>query len=109
MSDHLSSAFDQRLPVDVHASLSAVSIHVRSSSTPSPACPLPFLPMELKREVILHCNQPTLAAMSLVSLAMFELAAPVLYRDVTVEGVEGLERLLLPRVCSDELFSAREL
>lgn len=101
MSDHPSPAFDERLPVDIISSstTAAASTRVPSSSTPSsPFRPLPFLPMELKREIVLQCDQPTLAAMSLVSLALFELAAPLLYQDVIIEGVDGLRRLLCDRV-----------
>lgn len=104
MSEHPSPAFDQGLSVDLISASAAASAHVLRSSPSSTIRPLPFLPMELKREIVLYCDPPTLAAMSRASLALFELAAPVLYRDVTVEGIDGLRRMLLPRVSLSEII-----
>ncbi|KAL7410144.1 hypothetical protein BDY24DRAFT_418262 [Mrakia frigida] len=59
--------------------------------------PRPSLPLELQHEILRQCDPSTLAQTSRVSLAFLDLSSPLLYRDIAIVGLEGLQRLLVPR------------
>ena len=61
-----------------------------SSTSASP----PFLPNEIKKEILKFCDQPTLAKTSSLSLAFLQLSSPLLYRHIVFEGPEGLTKFL---------------
>ena len=70
-----------------------------SSPMQSQTCkPLPYLPLELKREIISHCDAATLAQVCQVSFDFLEHAAPLLYREITFAGPVGLEKFLTLKV-----------
>ncbi|KAL7415633.1 hypothetical protein BDY24DRAFT_381734 [Mrakia frigida] len=56
--------------------------------------PLPFLPVEVKKEILRFCDQPTLAKTSGLSLTFLQLSSPLLYRHIVFEGPEGLTKFL---------------
>ncbi|KAL7415667.1 hypothetical protein BDY24DRAFT_381836, partial [Mrakia frigida] len=60
----------------------------------SSASPFPFLPIEVKKEILKFCDQPTLAKTSTLSLAFLQLSSPLLYRHITFEGPDGLTKFL---------------
>ena len=60
--------------------------------------PFPPLALELKAEILSHCDASTLAKMSSASLAFLELASPLLYRHITFVGPHGLDKFLKHRV-----------
>jgi hypothetical protein len=62
--------------------------------------PFPPLPLELKADIFAHADADTLAKACGVSLAFLEIAAPLLYRDITFVGPEGLEKFLTLKVSS---------
>ncbi|KAL7415621.1 hypothetical protein BDY24DRAFT_413206 [Mrakia frigida] len=55
---------------------------------------LPFLPIEVKKEILKFCDQPTLAKTSGLSLTFLQLSSPLLYRHIVFEGPEGLTKFL---------------
>ncbi|KAL7415806.1 hypothetical protein BDY24DRAFT_439660 [Mrakia frigida] len=61
---------------------------------PSLSSTLPILPIELKKEILKFCDQPTLAKTSGLSLAFLQLSSPLLYRHITFEGSEGLVKFV---------------
>ncbi|KAL7415671.1 hypothetical protein BDY24DRAFT_381853, partial [Mrakia frigida] len=67
---------------------------------------LPFLPTEVKKEILKFCDQPTLAKTSTLSLAFLQLSSPLLYRHITFEGPEGLTKFLTLVVSRCLLFSS---
>ena len=69
--------------------------------------PFPPLPLELKGEILSHCDASTLANASSVSLAFLQLASPVLYNHVTFVGPEGHTKFLTLRVSAPSLFLCR--
>ena len=58
------------------------------------------LPIELEREILRFCDPTSLAVCSRASLAMLELAAPLLYHDVVIRSNASLERLFCARPVS---------
>lgn len=64
----------------------------RPSAMASPR-PLPSLPAEVKAAVFSHADQPTLAAACRSSLALLELAGPLLYHSPEIKSLEALDLL----------------
>lgn len=64
--------------------------HIR----PTEGRPLPPLPVELVKLIFEGCDPPTLASICLASHGSAALAAPHLYRDVSINLVESLRKLL---------------
>ncbi|KAL7415715.1 hypothetical protein BDY24DRAFT_267761 [Mrakia frigida] len=58
----------------------------------SSSSPLPFLPTEVKKEILKFCDQPTLAKTSGLSLEFLQLSSPLLYRHIVFKGPEGLSK-----------------
>lgn len=58
----------------------------------------PRLPIELQLAVLRFCPPAALAAAAQTSLAMLQLAAPLLYADVSVKSQNELARLFCARV-----------
>jgi hypothetical protein len=78
-------------------SLSASPAHSHKMST-EPLQPSTPLPLEIKGEILSFADTDTLARACSVSLAFLELAAPLLYRDITFVGPMGLTKFLTLRV-----------
>ena len=55
---------------------------------------LPFIPTEVKKEILKFCNQSTLARTPSLSLAFLELSSPLLYRHIVFESPEGSTKFL---------------
>lgn len=70
--------------------------HLASSMTSS--APLPILPIEIKAAVLSFADQPTLAAACRTSLALLQLAGPLLYESIEVETHRALRLLFCPTV-----------
>ena len=69
--------------------------------------PLPSLPIELKGEILTHCDADTLAKASSASLAFLQLASPLLYEHITFVGPEGLMKFLTLRVSQSSFSNKR--
>ena len=69
-------------------------------SSPQPSI-LPPLPLEVKGHILSLCDQGTLAVASRVSLAFLELAGPILYEHVHIDGLDSLFSMLNSRVSNE--------
>ena len=69
------------------------NLETTKMSSPT-STPLPFLPTEVKKQILKFCDQPTLAKTSGLSLAFLQLSSPLLYRHIVFEGPEGLTKFL---------------
>ena len=58
----------------------------------------PPLPVELKREILLYCDPPTLAGCCLVCHDFLDLCGPLLYKDVYITSVDQLAQLFRQEV-----------
>lgn len=65
------------------------------------------LPTEVKAAILAFADQATLASCCSVSLELLELAGPLLYRSVRIDGIDRLEKLFCSTV-SLSLFVTHE-
>lgn len=65
---------------------------------------LPVLPTEIKAAVLSHADQATLAAACRSSLALLQLAGPLLYHSPDIASIEALELFFCSTVSRTSLM-----